>query len=334
MPGSDSPGSSPSALFAGLPDNADTPLVQTRLVRFAQNAQGAFATNTLRAWRSDWWLFSNWCETNHHCALPAAAPTLVAFIDAMKAHRKPASLRRYLSSIGVVHQAAGLANPTQTLEVKLALKRAAREAARQGRARQTQAAPLTWAAIAAALPRLQDHPRDVFTKALVLVAYDGLCRAEELPRLRIEHLQWHADGDGVILLNRSKTDQEGGGHWLYLAPTTMQQIDRWLATHGNQQGPLFRPVFKSGQIGQRPISTAAVTRAFKRVAKAAGLDPQPISGHSCRVGASQDLMAAGFDLPTIMQAGRWKSARMPARYTEHLAAQRGGMAQLARKQKR
>lgn len=59
-----------------------------------------------------------------------------------------------------------------------------------------------------------------------------------------------------------------------------------------------------------------------------------VSGHSLRVGAAQDLLAAGFGLPAIQQAGDWTSPTMPARYGERIAAGGGAMAQLAEKQGR
>ena len=40
----------------------------------------------------------------------------------------------------------------------------------------------------------------------------------------------------------------------------------------------------------------------------------------------QDLAAAGVELPALMTAGRWKSSRMPGRYTERQAAGRGAVA--------
>ena len=42
---------------------------------------------------------------------------------------------------------------------------------------------------------------------------------------------------------------------------------------------------------------------------------------------AQDLVAAGLDLPAVMQAGRWATAAMPARYAERLLAGRGAVAQ-------
>jgi hypothetical protein len=35
-------------------------------------------------------------------------------------------------------------------------------------------------------------------------------------------------------------------------------------------------------------------------------------------GATQDLLALNIDLASVMQAGRWKTNRMPMRYGEHV----------------
>jgi integrase len=53
-----------------------------------------------------------------------------------------------------------------------------------------------------------------------------------------------------------------------------------------------------------------------------------ISGHSTRVGLTQDLFAAGEDLAGIMDALRWKSPRMPLAYNRNLAAEAGAAGRL------
>ena len=58
-----------------------------------------------------------------------------------------------------------------------------------------------------------------------------------------------------------------------------------------------------------------------------------LAGHSARVGAAQHMIAAGIELPAILQAGRWKSASMVNRYGERLLARRSTAAKLAREQK-
>ena len=64
---------------------------------------------------------------------------------------------------------------------------------------------------------------------------------------------------------------------------------------------------------------------MKAAAVAAGLG-DGYTGHSGRVGMAQDLARSGLELPALMTAGRWKSSRMPARYTERQAADRGAVA--------
>lgn len=49
---------------------------------------------------------------------------------------------------------------------------------------------------------------------------------------------------------------------------------------------------------------------------------------------SRDLLALNIDLASVMQAGRWKSNRIPMRYGEHVLAVRGSMARAAKAQGR
>ena len=41
---------------------------------------------------------------------------------------------------------------------------------------------------------------------------------------------------------------------------------------------------------------------------------------------AQDLAATGVELPALLTDGRWKSSKIPARYTERQAADRGAVA--------
>ena len=53
----------------------------------------------------------------------------------------------------------------------------------------------------------------------------------------------------------------------------------------------------------------------------AGLDEseiRSISGHSMRVGATQDLLNSGASMPMIMQRGRWSKTDTVMRYVEHV----------------
>ena len=61
----------------------------------------------------------------------------------------------------------------------------------------------------------------------------------------------------------------------------------------------------------------------------AGSKVDQISGHSSRVGAAQDMVQFGVELPAIMQAGGWKTPEMVSRYTARLDVRRSGSAKLA-----
>jgi hypothetical protein len=77
-----------------------------------------------------------------------------------------------------------------------------------------------------------------------------------------------------------------------------------------------------------------VNRAVQRVARIAGLDPREVSGHACRIGACQDMLAAGIDIGRVMLAGDWERPEMPAYYGRKLAPDQSGVAELAKLQNR
>lgn len=203
---------------------------------------------------------------------------------------------------------------------------------RQYSSRQKQAAALTWEHIERIVATLTDVLRDQRDRALILVAYDTLLRRSELAHLHVDDLVMQANDSATILVRRSKTDQSHEGVMKWLAPTTVTHVTTWLTRSRIQTGPLFRRVHLSGAIGDG-LSAEAIHRTLQRLARFADLDTGA-SGHSCRVGAAQDMVAAGIDLPAVMHAGSWKSPRIPARYAERLLANRSGMALLAKKQGR
>jgi hypothetical protein len=90
----------------------------------------------------------------------------------------------------------------------------------------------------------------------------------------------------------------------------------------------------AGRIGAR-LQVDAIAETFKRVAEFVGMteeEMRQVSGHSIRVGATQDMLALNIDLASVMQAGRWKTTVMPMRYGEEVQAGRGGMARMAKAQ--
>jgi integrase len=183
-----------------------------------------------------------------------------------------------------------------------------------------------------------------------------MARRSELVAFNRGDFRFLEDGSGRALIRRSKTDQAGEGHTAYLAPVTVRYLREWLELAQITKGAVFRRLIGTGLPPKRPprpgrepklrtiperigarLSPAAVGNIYKSVAKHIKMAPEDIraiSGHSIRVGATQDLLALNIDLASVMQAGRWKSHRMPMRYGEHVMAGLGGMARAARTQGR
>jgi integrase len=352
-----------------LPRSAPSALTE-RLADWSGMAAGAFSQNTIRAWKADWAVFAESCRAFRLEALPASPKTVRAYVfECLGKGKKPATVRRYVSTIGRAHRASGVADPTASEEVRLALK----EMGRNSTARQKQARGLTWAEIEVFLSIEPRNLRDTRDRALVAVAYDTMCRSEELVNLRIEDIEEASGGSGSVLIRRSKTDATGEGATAYLSPLTMRLLNQWVTAAGIKEGALFvrvrgnatgmsqrtqvrkasrsrvsdSPAPGEGTTPEQPdqtknivgtsLTSQVVSTIFQKVGQWTGLDRkewQNLSGHSVRVGAAQDLLALNMDLPSVMQAGRWRDTRMPMRYGEKILAGRGAMARAAKAQGR
>jgi len=196
---------------------------------------------------------------------------------------------------------------------------------------QNQAAPLNDVLVARMLAAAGSTLRDLRNKALLTVAYTTLCRRSELVALHRADLETESDGFGTVTIRRSKTDQEGAGEVAPITPDAMRHVKRWTDAAGIDAGPLFRGVLKGGRVAGA-LDAGDVARIFKAMAGKAGLTAEEaarISGHSTRIGASQDMVRYGAELPAIMQAGRWATPVMVARYTRRLSARRSAAVQIA-----
>src|ERR1700712_4892943 len=101
----------------------------------------------------------------------------------------------------------------------------------------------------------------------------------------------------------------------------MQEVRAWLSASGVGAGPLFHSASRHGRIGGA-IDAGNVARVFKEMATRARIPAAKvprISGHSTRVGAALDMVAANIVMPAVMQSGGWKTVEMVSRYTAKAA---------------
>jgi integrase len=295
------------------------------LIEWQAMAEGAYSANTLRAQKADGAIFQAFCESRGEPYLPADPKTIRAFIeDRVKAAKKPATIKRYVATIARVHIAAALLNPCSSEAVRLGLKKMGRETS----ARQDQAHPLGWKEIKEFIDGAGDGVRADRERAMLCVAYETLARRGELVALTIRDIDIHPGGTGQALI---RTDAEGQGRVAYLSRETVRWLKLWLEHAQITEGAVFRRLIGRDRIGGA-LNPGSIAPIFKRVAQWIGMPERVVhgvSGHSTRVGATQDLAALDIDLAAITQAGGWKSPRMPLQYAERINVARSGMARAA-----
>ena len=321
------------AAAAGVLASEICPTPAERVRVWWKKARRVYPEATLRAWRFDWAAFLAFCRPRGLLPLPASPSTVAAFIGSCgEAGKKPATVRRYLATIACAHRAAKILNPNEDEDVKLALKGLYNRSPK----RQRQAKALGWHEIKRFLITAGDNIRADRERALIAVAYDTMARRSELIAMDVEDFTFMEDGSGRAIIRRSKTDQVGEGSLAYLSPDTVEYLQAWLKVSGINSGAVFRRLIGRERIGPR-LQVDAIAQTFKRVAEFVGMtdeEMRQISGHSIRVGATQDMLALNIDLASVMQAGRWKTTVMPMRYGEEVQAGRGGMARTAKAQGR
>ena len=240
------------------PGTEHQPALAEQLAHFVQAARGAFSSNTERALRSDLAIYGEWCAERGERALPANPETVAAFVDAKAESRAPATVRRYVTSLVIAHRALGLEKTLESPLVRLALKRMHR---RKGR-RQDQATGLTWPLRQRLLEAAGDRLIDDRNRALLAVAYDAMLRRAELTSLEIADLLEELQGDGSLLVRRSKTDAEGRGEIVWVGPDTVRLVNAWLDQAGSRTGGCSARSARVG--GSVRGSTPAKCRASSR----------------------------------------------------------------------
>ena len=285
------------------------------LEQLLHHLDGAYAPNTLRAYKADMLEFIAYCEKNGVCALPAKPETVAEFLmQTVPQGIKASTIRRKVSSISAIHRLSSLEDPTKHSEVRIIQ----RKIYRQLGTRFDQAYPITRALLTGLLAACEDDLHGLRDRALLLVAYDSMRRRTELISLRAEDIDWIPHTGASIHLRKSKTDQQGCGKWIHLTSESTQALHQWLSAAKISEGLIFRGVRSSGVITDG-LCESRISRIYKTLARKAGIGEsvvQSISGHSMRIGGAQDLLNSGASLPQIMVKGGWAKTDTVLRYVE------------------
>lgn len=294
---------------------------------------GSKASSTRRAYTNDWRDFESWCLTRGIAPLTATPELVALYVTALaESGKKCSTIQRRLVSISVVFKSAGRESPTAHPAVKAVwagIKRA------KGMAQQGKAA-FTVADLRVALSRLPEDVRGLRDRVLMLVGFAGGMRRSEIVGLDVTDASF-VSGGIALRLRRSKTDQEGQGRIIGLpfgadpATCPVLNLRRWLNAAQITEGPIFRPVSRTGAVLSRRLDDQSVALIVKRTIKTTGLDPKDFSGHSLRVSFCTVAASAGVaDRVIALQTGHKPGSSTLDRYirranlfTENAAAKIG-----------
>lgn len=282
------------------------------LQRAGAYAEASLAPATRKSYGHDFATFASWCA-EHGCQPLPAAPAAVAAFLAAEADReyRPVTIARRAAAIAWAHRAHDQPNPCDSAAVAQVLAGIRRQD-RTGPAR--KAAPLELDPLerlltpidASTLAGLRD-------RALLLLGFAAALRRSELVALDTSDLEFDAANGLLLTIRKSKTDQEQQGAKVAVpyAHTSercaVHALRQWLETADIHQGPVFRRMHRGDTIAQTRLSDQSVALIVKRRAKAAGLPPTLLSGHSLRSGYATSAARAGIEERKIANVTRHKN---------------------------
>jgi site-specific recombinase XerD len=276
----------------------------------------AKARATVKAYRSDALIFDRWCRAQGKTGAIPASPAMVAAFLVAEAERgvKASTLGRRTAAIAYAHRLAGQPDPTDNEDVRSALQGVRRTIG----AAQRRKAPATAEVLAAMLSHTPATLTGIRDRAILALGFAGAFRRSELAALNVEDLA--DDPEGLrVTIRKSKTDQEGRGqeiaipHGRHLKPVAA--VKAWIAAAGITNGPLFRPVSRSGTVrGGARLTDRSIADIVKRYATAAGLKVADFSGHSLRAGFVTTAAERDVELTRIMEVTRHKDVRTVTGY--------------------
>ncbi len=95
-----------------------------KLAQLLMHIEGAYAPNTIRAYKADMSEFIRYCSENSTYALPAAPVDIAKFLQTTMSNGiKSATIRRKVASISAVHRLSNFEDPTKHPEVKLCVRK-------------------------------------------------------------------------------------------------------------------------------------------------------------------------------------------------------------------
>tara|TARA_B110001452_G_C15206489_1_gene418561 strand:- start:676 stop:1632 length:957 start_codon:yes stop_codon:yes gene_type:complete len=284
------------------------------------NLKNSKASNTVRAYKSDFSDFGLFCAKNGFKPLPTEPKIVSLYLTYLSTKGvKISTLKRRLVSIGVIHKLKGhyldSKHPT-IIENIMGIKR------RKGSSQKAKK-PLLINILKKIINVIDEQKKDEIKKirdrSIILIGFSGGFRRNELVSLNHEDLDFIPEGL-KINLKRSKTDQFGEGlvkglpYFDNLQYCPVLSIQKWLEISNIDSGPLFRRFTKGSNLSENRLTDQSVALIIKKYLNLAGIDSKNYSGHSLRSGFATSAAESGAEERTIMAMTGHKSTEMVRRY--------------------
>ena len=283
------------------------------------NLKSSKATNTLRAYKSDFKDFGAFCAKHGFNSMPTEPKVVSLYLTHLSKNSKISTLRRRLVSIGVVHKLKGHYLDTKhpvIIENLMGIKR------KKGSI-QTGKKPILINHLKQIINVIDEQKiekiKKLRNKTLVLIGFGGGFRRTELISINHEDIDFVQEGV-KITVRRSKTDQFGEGMIKGLpffsnekyCPVT--NLKNWLILSKIKTGPIFRRFAKGSILTRHRLTDQSVVLIIKDCLKLAGIENQNFAGHSLRSGFATVAAESGADERSIMAMTGHKTTQMVRRY--------------------
>jgi site-specific recombinase XerD len=285
-----------------------------------KNLKSSKATNTVRAYKSDFNDFGLFCVKNGFKSIPSDPKIVSLYLTYLSSKNiKISTIRRRLVSIGVIHKIKGFYLDTKhpiIIENFLGIKR------RKG-VNQKGKKPLLINDLKNIINVIDKEKeadiKKLRNKALLLIGFSGGFRRNELVSLDFEDIEFVFEGLKIIV-KKSKTDQFGEGfmkgipHFENSLYCPVTSLKRWINFSKIKKGPLFLRFSKGSKLTNTRLTDQSVALIIKEYLNKAGIDSKNYSGHSLRSGFATSAAEAGAEERSIMSMTGHKSSEMVRRY--------------------
>ena len=284
------------------------------------NLQSSKATNTVRAYKSDFNDFGLFCAQNGFKSLPSEPKIVSLYLTHLSTKKtKMSTLKRRLVSIGVIHKLKGYYLDTKhpsIIENIMGIKR------RKGSIQKSKK-PLLINNLKKIINAIDNGKKDNIKKlrdrTIILIGFSGGFRRNEIVSLDCDDLDFVPEGL-KINIKRSKTDQFGEGSVKALPYFNKSQycpvvsLKKWMDLTSITSGPVFRRFIKGSKLSENRLTNQTVALLIKEYLNLAGIDSTNYSGHSLRSGFATSAAESGAEERSIMNMTGHKSTEMVRRY--------------------